>query len=127
MRQPTNNRAYEIPINYGSHHRLLPSLLRLDDIQRHVLEKDALPVDKVGEEEEIDVSGESASFHPEMIRKGGRIPRNQRMAGQSETVGPVNTGAIRLEDFLSMAEDYSRDGEFSEIGKQLQEWGANVA
>ena len=91
------------------------------------LKKDALPVDKVGEEEEIDVSGESASFHPEMIRKGVRIPRNQRMAGQSEIVGPVNTGAIRLEDFLSMAEDYSRDGEFSEIGKQLQEWGANVA
>lgn len=91
------------------------------------LKKDALPVDKIGEEEEIDVSGESSSFHPEIVRKGVRIPENSKPSGYAEMASPVNTGAIRLEDFLSMAEDYSRNGEFSEIGKQLQEWGANVA
>lgn len=91
------------------------------------LKKEALPVDKVGEEEEIDVSGESASFHPEIVRKDTRFNRHYKQSGYPEISGPVNTGAIRLEDFLSMAEDYSRDGEFSEIGKQLQEWGANVA
>lgn len=88
------------------------------------LKKDAVPMETVGDEVEVDVGEESADFRPERVRKPGNLPKNQ---AQTLPESPVNTGAIYLEDFAAMAEDFAENGEYAALGKQLREWGAIVA
>lgn len=87
------------------------------------LKKDAVPVETFGDEVEIDVGEESANFRPERIQKTGV---NKDATESSSDFAPVNTGAIYLEDFTAMADDFAENGEFAILGKQLREWGAVI-
>lgn len=88
------------------------------------LKKDAVPMETVGDEVEIDVGDESANFRPERVHKSGT---RQHIPERPLSEAPVNTGAIYLEDFTAMADDFAENGEYAALGKQLREWGAIVA
>lgn len=90
------------------------------------LKKGAAPVEKIGEEDEVDVSGMSEEFQPEQIRK--QSSRSQTSENGSYPLRPINTGAINIQDFLATIEDFGNGEEFSDLGRMVaEEWGARIA
>lgn len=87
------------------------------------LKKDMIGLESIGDEEEIDVSEESANFQPEFISK----PNASGQSTSDERNGRplvINTGAIAIEDFVAMADDFAANGELSIYGQLCALWGA---
>lgn len=92
------------------------------------LKKDAVPMEKIGEEDEVDVSDLSEDFRPQEVHKQAGVAQQSSHEAASAIVRPINTGAINIQDFLATLDDFGKDGEFSDLGKMVaQDWGARFA
>lgn len=86
------------------------------------LKKESVGLEKINEEEEVDISGESANFRPEMVSKSASSRRENNNESRQLI---VNTGAISIDDFLPMAEDFAENGTDNAYGKLCALWGAS--
>lgn len=84
--------------------------------------KDTIGVEKLNEEEEVDISGESANFKPENVAKKNTAGSHSDDS-QSRPL-TVNTGAVNIDEFLAIADDFAENGEMSVAGKLCALWGA---
>lgn len=80
-------------------------------------------VEKIGEEEEIEISDQAEEFQPETISKKKSSNDNSVIKPISK---PINTGAIKLDDFISNIDDFAENGEFNLMGSMVKMWGATV-
>lgn len=90
------------------------------------LKKDVVDTEKIENEQEVDVSGMTGDFRPQMVSKPEK-PSRTSDDSQDIIFKPINTGAIKVEDFCAMAEDFTKDGEYSELGQMISVWGGRVA
>lgn len=81
-------------------------------------------VERIGEEEEIEISDQAEDFQPETIHKKSADSNYEKPDPASR---PINTGAITIDDFSVAADDFAENGEFSQFGGMFAEWGARVA
>lgn len=89
------------------------------------LKKDVADTEKIENEQEVDVSGMTGDFRPKLVSKPG-APKPSYDAAPI-VFKPVNTGAIKVEDFFAIVEDFANEGEFSDLGKVITAWGGHVA